>query len=83
MNATPIVLERRGGTPEEALASVDATAKRDGVPLGRFGRPDEIAGPLLFLLSDLSAFITGQCILVDGGTTIHLPQAVGGEPRRS
>lgn len=38
-------------------------------PLGRLGRPDDILGPVLFLLSPQSAFITGQVMVVDGGIT--------------
>ena len=38
------------------------------VPLGRFGSPDDVAGAALFLASDLSRFITGTTIHVDGGT---------------
>ena len=37
------------------------------VPLGRVGTPDDIAGPALFLASDLSAYITGLCLYVGGG----------------
>ena len=37
------------------------------VPLGRIGTPDDIAGPALFLASDLSSFITGLCLYVGGG----------------
>jgi 3-oxoacyl-[acyl-carrier protein] reductase len=36
-------------------------------PLQRLGEPRDLAGLLLFLLSDAAAFITGQVILVDGG----------------
>jgi NAD(P)-dependent dehydrogenase (short-subunit alcohol dehydrogenase family) len=39
-------------------------------PLGRLGKPDDIAGPVLFLASDAAAWITGQTIMVDGGYTI-------------
>lgn len=35
--------------------------------MGRFGCPDDICGTALFLVSDMSAFITGVVIPVDGG----------------
>lgn len=38
-----------------------------GIPLGRFGSSDDIANVTLFLASDLSAYVTGQVISVDGG----------------
>ena len=40
------------------------------VPMGRFGRPAEIAAAIAFLLSDDAAFITGQTIHADGGASI-------------
>lgn len=40
---------------------------RDGIPLKRGGTTDDIANVTLFLASDLSAYITGQCINVCGG----------------
>jgi NAD(P)-dependent dehydrogenase (short-subunit alcohol dehydrogenase family) len=49
------------------------TAVREGmlgrIPLGRLGEPDDFLGPLIFLLSDASAFMTGQIVYVDGGYT--------------
>jgi NAD(P)-dependent dehydrogenase (short-subunit alcohol dehydrogenase family) len=38
-------------------------------PLKRFGKPEEIQGVLLFLASQAAAYITGQVIVVDGGTS--------------
>ncbi|WP_306212593.1 SDR family NAD(P)-dependent oxidoreductase [Actinoplanes sp. RD1] len=40
---------------------------RTMIPLGRLGRPDEIAGAVLFLVSDLASFVNGATINVDGG----------------
>ena len=38
-------------------------------PLGRVATPDEIAGPIRFLLSDEASFVTGAHLTVDGGLT--------------
>jgi 3-oxoacyl-[acyl-carrier protein] reductase len=52
------------GPEREAL--FDAIAKKE-VPLERVGRPDDIAGPALFLASELSNFVTGQIVYAAGG----------------
>ncbi len=54
----------RGGEAAafEALAAM-------ATPLGRYAKPDEIAGQIVFLLSDAAAFITGACLVSDGGYT--------------
>ena len=40
-------------------------------PLGRLARPDDIAGGVALLASDMAGFITGQCLHVDGGLTMR------------
>ena len=46
------------------------TELRRITPLGRIGRPDEVAGPCVFLGSDLSTFVTGTTINVSGGSYV-------------
>ncbi|MFT5210846.1 MAG: NAD(P)-dependent dehydrogenase (short-subunit alcohol dehydrogenase family) [Flavobacterium sp.] len=40
-------------------------------PIGRIGQPSEIAGPVIFLLSDKSSYMIGSCLAVDGGYAIQ------------
>jgi NAD(P)-dependent dehydrogenase (short-subunit alcohol dehydrogenase family) len=58
-------------TPASATY-IDADKERDrrAIVMGRRGRPEEQGGAILFLLSDLSSYITGQTILVDGGLNL-------------
>jgi NAD(P)-dependent dehydrogenase (short-subunit alcohol dehydrogenase family) len=48
----------------------DPDRDRQAIAMGRRGRPEEQAGAILFLLSDLSNYITGQTLLVDGGLNL-------------
>ena len=42
-------------------------------PLRRIGTPQDLVGPMLFLISDAAAFVTGQTLYVDGGTFSQAP----------
>ncbi|RYD77567.1 MAG: SDR family oxidoreductase, partial [Verrucomicrobiaceae bacterium] len=75
ITAVPRLIEQMPGTEENALAKFDAMAKSEGVPMQRFGRPEELAKPILFLLSDMSSYMTGQCLVIDGGTMVQFPHA--------
>jgi 3-oxoacyl-[acyl-carrier protein] reductase len=46
---------------------MDVISMGAGIPLGRVGCPEDVAGVVLFLCSDLGSYITGQVIVVDGG----------------
>lgn len=42
------------------------------VPLGRLGEPGDLAGPIVFLASDMARYVTGAALLVDGGAYVNL-----------
>ncbi len=49
------------------LSSEDLSAVTDEIPMGRMGKPDDIADAVLFLAGSSAAYITGQVLRVDGG----------------
>jgi 3-oxoacyl-[acyl-carrier protein] reductase len=54
----------------EVLESSEADTVLKKIPLGRVAVPDEIAGPVLFLASDMATFITGEILNVNGGAVL-------------
>ena len=59
---TPMADQMAAAGQSEALE-----AMRKSVPMGRYGRAEEIANAVLWLCSDAASYITGQSISVDGG----------------
>jgi NAD(P)-dependent dehydrogenase (short-subunit alcohol dehydrogenase family) len=55
---TPLLAKTAGGNPN-AYASV--------VPMGRIGRPEEVAAAVVWLLSDAASYVTGHTLPIDGG----------------
>jgi 3-oxoacyl-[acyl-carrier protein] reductase len=55
--------ERRFGLGEPAVRR----AREESIPLGRLGRPEDVADAVMMLLGDESCFMTGQKIVIDGG----------------
>jgi NAD(P)-dependent dehydrogenase (short-subunit alcohol dehydrogenase family) len=62
----PIATPMTAGTPDQNFAALEAM-----IPLGRFGRPEEVAAMMCFLVSDLASYCTGQTYVVDGGYTAN------------
>ena len=58
---TPLNEKVRATNPALAQVFIDHT------PLGRAGKPEDIVGPAVFLASDLSAYVSGSIVMVDGG----------------
>lgn len=86
MQSTAIALGPHGircnavlpGTIETAINKEDLADQKKRaymagrIPLGRLGEPDDLAGPIVFLASDLAKYVTGAALLVDGGAFVNL-----------
>jgi len=58
---------------KDDLADPDKRARMAArIPLGRLGDPEDLAGPIVFMASDLARYVTGAALLVDGGAFVNL-----------
>jgi len=66
----PGFFQTESNAPFFAEPCIAELARR--IPLGRFGRPDELVGAAVFLASDAASYITGQVLTVDAGLSVAL-----------
>jgi NAD(P)-dependent dehydrogenase (short-subunit alcohol dehydrogenase family) len=59
------MMDRFSGGPPEGRARVIAQE-----PVGRMGKPEEIAAAVVWLCSDAAAFVVGHAMVIDGGHTV-------------
>ena len=57
--------------PMNLLSEAEKKTFADRTALGRWGKPEELAGPALLLASDAGSYITGEVLVVDGGLMAH------------
>jgi NAD(P)-dependent dehydrogenase (short-subunit alcohol dehydrogenase family) len=65
---TPMVLEPMKKMTQEQIEATNARRKMQH-PIGRIGRPEEVAGGVVYLASDEASFVTGAVLAIDGGFT--------------
>lgn len=65
---TPQSLDKQNSLGPEGLAKAARS-----IPLGRVGRPEEVAKLIRFLCSEDASYITGQSLIIDGGLTVRWP----------
>ncbi|HYA35413.1 MAG TPA: glucose 1-dehydrogenase [Candidatus Binataceae bacterium] len=73
---TPPIMKLHANDPETGRKSEQA------IPMGRCGKPEEIANVVAFLVSDDASYVTGTCIVADGGLMAHtgMPSVTGVGP---
>ena len=65
------LFERRAQTAGTSIEEARSQAEKN-IPLGRLGRPEELANAVVFLASEAASYVTGQTWVVDGGQTLGL-----------
>ena len=73
-----VLTSRFGGQSSSKLRTRREALLAGYTPLGRLGSPEDVAGAVVWLCSDLASFVTGQAIVVDGGVTANSPKPHGG-----
>ena len=63
----PGPIDKTGGAAQLWPTQEAAERLRSHIPLGRFGEPEEVAHAAAYLVSDYASFITGECLVIDGG----------------
>jgi NAD(P)-dependent dehydrogenase (short-subunit alcohol dehydrogenase family) len=58
---------------EMSVAALGGSAGSGPAPIGRLGRPEEVADVVLWLSSDAASYVNGACVTVDGGWTLSVP----------
>lgn len=67
----PGPIESTGGAAKLWAVPEIAEGVRRSVPLGRFGRPEEVAWLAAYLASDYAAYVNGACLVIDGGAWLN------------
>lgn len=70
--APGVVVSPQSSDPVNSLGPDGLRSFAERVPVGRNGRPEDVAGALVYLASEEASFLTGQTIVVDGGVTLSL-----------
>jgi len=71
VNAVALTFITTPGTKRWLDNDAFRASVRKRIPLGRIGRPEEVAAPVVFLASPAASLITGETLMVDGGWTIQ------------
>jgi NAD(P)-dependent dehydrogenase (short-subunit alcohol dehydrogenase family) len=58
---------------EMSVAALGGPSRSGPAPVGRLGRPEEVADVVLWLSSDAASYVNGACVTVDGGWTLSVP----------
>jgi 3-oxoacyl-[acyl-carrier protein] reductase len=64
------------GWIETASSERDELVAGRHTPIGRPGKPDEVAAAIAFLCTDEASYLTGQSVVVDGGNIIQEPHGI-------
>ncbi|MGN1401890.1 MAG: 2,4-dienoyl-CoA reductase [Bacillus sp. (in: firmicutes)] len=67
----PGPIERTGGADKLFMSEEAARKTIENVPLGRMGKPEEIAELAAFMLSEKAAYMNGECVTLDGGAWLN------------